>query len=353
MSQEDYYKKPGISQSLLKAANKGVNSYRKYLKMGERNYNLSLSDSIVIGKVVDCILTTPEDFKTLFTVAPALKFPDSVLDVISKLIEEELPFTDENILDVISRRLNYKGFGAARPHKTDTILSKFLYSEVMYLHYKNSIGKIALDEERVKISETCVYNFRNSFTRPFFESIVKSKYQVALHGNFIDNHVCKALIDQLLINDTKEPIKIGRIVLPPMTFTVVDIKTGFFLPENVIQYMYKWDVQMQLAWYTDFFNSQSELSPNLPIILYSTTQPGIEYTTYYQLSNEDLDVGRYGGYRNGRGIYSPYLNKDHRKFPLDKKGYLESFDDYLKFQQTSFTIPSKITDSEGLIPNLL
>lgn len=328
----EYYANTAVSQSFLKNMYKGLGQIHKYQLMGEKNYNLSLCDSIVTGKAVDCLITTPYDFETEFVVNDLDNPPDSIIKLFTYLIKEykitpitikrkavtaeevmgedylrwvEYLYFDDYKKEIIEylENIKYEGFGKSRG-TYEKVKDKIDPWAGYFCFLVNSNNKTILDKDRKML----VYHLQDILvSHEFTEDIINFParvFQKKFFTTYEDIEV-KGMTDMILFNETDSVILLKNgLKMAPHSFTVVDIKTGYFRPENVTDYMHKWRIDLQLAFYTMLAKLEyPSLKANNPVIVYAQTSMNTSYPSVKQLTDEELYVGRHGKTSGDKPVY--------------------------------------------------
>jgi len=349
---KEYYASPRISQSFLKNMYQGLGKIHKYEKMGERNYNLSLSDSTVIGSGVDCKITTPEYWDQEFIIWDKKKPSDSIIEVFSYLIEQE-KLTDREIYPLLSfgrgiteylENVKYEGFGKSRGTYAKA-LAKLQEWEDYWFFLQKSQGKSILDPQRLSTINHATDVLQNHrFTKDIFE--YKCENQVWLELTYRGIEV-KGLLDRVLINDTNQDhVFQNGLMIPARSITVLDIKTGRYRPENVTKYMNEWRIDIQLAFYNMLAkrNYYKDYYVNNPLIVYTQNSTLTNYPVVKELTNIELNGGQFG--MKGESVLSSYseLSNDFSKY-----GFEQCIDIYKYYVENGRDIDWQVNMNNGLI----
>lgn len=337
----NYYSVPRVSQSYLKALLEG--RIEEYLKEGELNFDLKRNDSLVYGKAADCKLTTPENFEKEFIIVDFELPTDPVIKAIKHLVDTNQPLqVDPDYM----LSINFEGFGKSR-YKESKALNNLKKAEYYYDFLINSKDKIPLDLSRLGKVNHCIKAFTNSFTSEFFDTSLEVQNQLAVYKE-VEEVQCKGLLDRLLINSKSTPLHFSNgYSMPPKSATIIDLKTGYMKPENFLSYFYRWKIYFQMAFYQRLL--QEDYSLNLPVILYAT--PSSPHSCWYELSNGDMTLGKYGGYYKYYKTLTPYSNGGFRELPMEVNGYLGALELYKKLNQ-DYTLPYQLLDNGKIRPYL-
>ena len=345
---KEYYASPRVSQSFLKNMYQGLGKIHKYEKMGERNYNLSLCDSTVIGSGVDCKITTPEYWDTEFIIWDKKKPSDSIIKLFSFLNkghEEEdlkyLPDHKERIKEYLEN-IKYDGFGKSRGTFDKVMIA--LYKEESFWDFlQKAKGKSILDPQRLHIinhATDVLLNHR--FTKEILE--YKCQNQVWLELDYKGIEV-KGLLDRVLINDSDyDHVFQNGLMVPAHSITVLDIKTGRYRPENINRYMDEWRVDIQLAFYTMLAKSHyKDYYVNNPLIVYTQNSTFTNYPVIKELTDWELNGGQFG--MKGENVLSSYSELSN---VFSKYGFEQCIEIYKYYLENGWDIDWQINMNNGL-----
>jgi len=327
----EYFKKQGISQSFLKAVIEGPAAIAKYMEQGERDYNLSTGDSLVIGSAVDCKLTTPGEFdKEYFLQKEEIDASDVVKQVAAKLISDKdfrIEAVNENAIVKYANELNY-GKGK---YEASRILSDMNKKNLpQYLRFLvESDGKIILNPKRQKELEKTYNVFKTcKFISPFItehHGSVDRYYQVERYWKY-QGHQCKGLLDMVMENTSDKNITFSNgFILPAGKKCIVDFKTGWMRPEFLPYYSFDRRIDFQLSWYQSSFEDLDNFIN--PVIVYAT--PNTDHGSWMHLLDADMHVGLFGyeyddqfkksllGWKNALELYERYLKSEQWNVEID------------------------------------
>jgi len=278
--EEEYRLHPGVNVSKLKLLEKGVDKYKE-----EKDKSLS-SPSIIIGKVVDTLLTdTTESFGNKYIILNGdVEVPtEKILYIISSLYETIKEVSD----DVSERMLDYENYLRDILENTDWYQNRKIETRladvVRYSDYFRFLvkaeGKTVLSEEIFKTASIAAESIKNNETTKeyFCEESIKDGihifYQLPIFFEILNKDpqnsmAAKALLDFVIVDTNNKLIRGGD--LKTMTEPCIKFK------ENVISYRY----DLQAAFYSEALSYA--INSNLDIF-------GIDLTDY-KLHNSFLFV---------------------------------------------------------------
>jgi len=246
---QDYFRNPALNQSLIKIANKGAKAFlqAKNKMIDEKDDALYFeedSDSFIVGKGVDCIITQGQEaFEAQYFIAEDLesKPSDKIMSIVKTIFDavlaEGTPFTafeeqEAKILEAAETHSYYPRWGSAAKIKKICAEGKAYWQLLI-----DSKGLPILSfTEAEKIRKTAAdilssYVFQNALSKA--DVVI---YQLPLYAKY-GTYETKALLDMVTINFEYEKI------------TIYDFKTMmgkvYDFPKSVRRFRY--DIQM--AWY--------------------------------------------------------------------------------------------------------
>jgi len=233
---KDYIREKGyINASFLKALSDDPKKAYSILK-GEDSISTTSTD---FGSLVDCLLTTPDEFVNRYITYNGKKPTDKLLDFANKYIEIyqlESSGEDFSVDSAILRARAESGYDGRLLN--DTVIKKFKEECQTYCEFHiSNIDKIIIDDSTLSFAKQLVYNVKSS---PYLQRLFSPNpdtivlFQVPI---FIETSkfMGKILIDILEINTTNK------------TTTPWDLKTfeGSF-ESNYWKYKYYY----QESWYS-------------------------------------------------------------------------------------------------------
>lgn len=309
-----YFEDPSINQSYLKNVMKNPLGFVSFKKKGK---------ALSIGSAVDCILTTPELYNETFIEIPNIKTSKDVMKILDYVYEKDLDITDVDLIIHLANQpyygkeesAPYCGHMTNKQKRYERIVNEESLAYVEYLKNKN--GRTLIDPKNLQVINHCVNLFENHIFVQDMINYQKCYNQLFLKFKYRD-YDCKALLDKVLINDTNETIKFYcGIELPPHSLLPIDIKTGAGRPESLNEYMMKWRIDFQLAWYYSalkWSKGYSDYHICNPVIIYTQTNIYTQYPSVKQLSLNELYMGRYGAWEHNSIIMPNYEYKyPHRQ----------------------------------------
>lgn len=262
------------------------------------------SDAMNLGSLVDCMITTPEEFNEQFAVItskPGDK-PKQIVDHIFDAGQAEagFPALDKeylfNLMDVFEYRTTYKD-------SRDERRFEFFKNDVFNYYTERLLNrsKTIVDESDVELADRIATSIKNGRFTAVFHNLpvgVKAYNQVIITWNY-RGIACKGLIDRVLENTTNEDITLGEYILPAKSIIIIDYKTMQGKVSRFSKQMWKYRYDMQGGFYS--YGMADWLSRKKPdvrlhdflFIVESTTSVGTPIV--YKLSDLDKEIGRWGG----------------------------------------------------------
>lgn len=286
MSKESYYATQALSQSFLKHVLRGTTPKEDH----------EMSDSMVIGSVLDDLITTGN----LDDYAVINEFPVAgVRTVIDELAKDETK-TFNDVVDV-ARSVGYHS-----NYKDETLFNKLKDGKKYYNALKS--GKILISSQDMsRVEKAANVLFTHQFTSHIFAQDLT--YQHELYFKYRD-HDCKALVDFALIDD--------KFIQP---YDLKLTENSIFKFRSIAR-RFRYDIQG--AFYTLGY---SLLFPKYEVLPFKfvVINPDYNYPLIYTMSERDLDVGRYGdsaaeikGFEDAIELYEWY-EKNGYDYPRDIK----------------------------------
>jgi len=272
ISPTEYRKAEGINFTSLSALAVSPKHYQDMLLKEPVD-----TDAFIRGGAVDCLLTTPEEFKNEFYVMTAKK-PESVMMV--AYVEKYLETEDHGAA--------LQASGYKRPLPTAKWEEE---GKPYYEALKASNGKRILSFDTYSKVQSVVNSFQTSeYTQKYFNERNNCDllFQKAIFWK-TKGLTCKSLLDLIIIDHNKKSI------IP------IDIKTTGNSVYSFPASFKKWKYYLQAAFYTAAVNYWINSDP---ILKEYTVQPFkflvAEMDNYnlpivYKVSTDDLYVGTYGG----------------------------------------------------------
>lgn len=297
-----------------------------------------ITESMKLGSVLDCLITTPDRFDEEYVVNPAdsptgqmLKFVDEYVRI-EKLatLDYTTQLSDEQIRKAAEQAYREAGF---KRDKLDTVLERFQKEGLAYYNaQRRSKGKIVITAEMYAHAkalqqklESDLYTASYLGKKPSDQTDVL--YQVELYDTLAAGWPsvqipCKGLIDILLINH------VYRTVVP------IDLKTTS--DDNFQSAIVSYRYDLQGAFYTDLLHNwlpkskykDYEVAP-FKFVVANTVNNKV---SVWELTPSDTDVGKYGGWTHyGRRVsgYTSLLaayayHKQHNKWDYTHEVYMNN-----------------------------
>jgi hypothetical protein len=290
MTEQEYRKYPAVSQSMLG----WLDQHPKYYYFKTRTKTPSSEDHFRMGSAVDCLLTSPKEFKDRF-----IQITDFVpTGKMKALCDAYLKYLGKNLSKKDAFLHAYQD--ADYSIGIDAVEKTFHTPNVeRYLKEKEAAeGKIVLSKEEMDTVKAVVrsLSFGDSTKQYFGQKSTKKKeflYQFPILFKIGDKE-CKGLLDLLIIDHER------KVVEP------IDVKTTgksvYEFPKSFIQFRY----YLQAAYYTEavrYFLRTSAITlgqdlsdyriENFKFIVAEMSNYNAPYV--FQCTNNDLHVGEHGG----------------------------------------------------------
>ena len=315
MTEKEYRDHPGINYSLLsKVASSpvGLDDKRE-------------TDFFTMGSLVDCLCTNPDEFNDIYYVSttPA---PSDAMAAYCKVLAETAD------AQAAWEASGLKSDPAVPPKNGGD--SK--YEKEGKAYFRDLIrgkGKKVIDfETNAKATSLANQLKNNQFTGKFFDK-EDNEYQYAIEWQY-HGRTCKSLLDIIHIDHD------NRTIRP------VDLKTTgksvLSFARSYIDYKY----YLQAAFYTAALEYALKHDPNLMawqdyrILPFQFVVIGVNDANpphIFEVSEQDLFVGEYGGRINGRDY--------------DIKGFQQLIDDLEEHRDTNqWEYRHEVYDNDGVIP---
>ena len=324
----DYYQIKAISQSQLTNLSYGPKYYRYNLDKVQED-----SDAMLLGSVVDCLITEPDKFNDIFYISKISKPSGQMGEFCDWFYHYEYEETHHDELPE-GKAYHQVGF------KRDTLAKVLERFEVEGRDYYNELvaGRSykVISPEMYDMAQKVVDSLLNSeYTKPEFEGEEVHK-QFEILWDYVDKdgdvYACKSRLDLMIIDHT------NKIIYPKDIKVKMDSIGDFY--SSFVKFRY----DLQAAFYTDaveyfifqnnLFDSNGKRYDVAPFrfIVESAKYPGTPLI--FQISDNDLKVGRDGGTIKGRKY----------------KGYKELIED-LKFYERNnrFDYERSVIENRGVV----
>jgi hypothetical protein len=327
----DYNESQSINQSRLKKllGNEDPKTFLLDIELS--------SKSITVGSLVDCLLTSPEEFSNDYYVSQLVNLPSDTIQLIVKETFDNVwnnvsQSNDNNINEDInyykSTILTGETFGKYQPNwKVETKLNKILEEEPAqyFRELVLSAGKQIVSRDDYELAEIVANSMKARF--PLEDSpncVITTQHPIYFRVNGIE---CKALIDVLAINhETK-------------TVIITDIKT---MSGHVLDFgrsVNSFGYNLQMAFYYLAGKSLTSMvegpchnyTIKCQFIVESTTNCGTPVC--FECTEDFIQTGLYG--ISSRKVRTFKYNEDLREYPLiikEQEGILnllKKYDYYL------------------------
>lgn len=314
----EYYEKKALNYSTLSA----LDSNNPGIVFREDEKKES-TEAMNRGSLVDCLLTSLDEFNNRFIIVEELSVTDNVKQIISKLVDANLDYTDANLL-FVAKESNYGG-----NWKDETLLEKIKKndSRKYFEEIKTETDKIKISQESYDKALNVIEVLKNhEFTSWIFsqDEGIEVKFQVPCYWRDKDLD-CKALLDIVYINHNT------KTIIP------IDLKVKSDSVYNFLKSFVRFRYYLQAVWYSrglvmDFMKDYPGY--NLEIFRFLVTS--FEYPDpplIYMCTNEIIDIGINGGIINDKKVkgviqlvddYKWYINNQHNysRQTYENKGVL-------------------------------
>lgn len=261
------------------------------------------SDAMILGSLVDVILTRPDDVKKEYevvdcTLAPQLKkFIDHYFDMEKVQTEGYTKEIDKEVVDNLARCAY--DLAEVKQSKLETVIGKFQTEGLVYYNaLRNSVGKTTISTEVMEHANSLVKGMEeDEFTGP----IVRREKDSGISGGGMQTI---DVYDQLAIYWEERGLKfkalLDKVVVNHMSRTVqpYDIKTTGSSNFQDAYGMYRYDLQG--AFYTDALRHwmkqqgiEDYIILPFKFIVAFTNEKGIG-PQLWQMGARDYAVGRWG-----------------------------------------------------------
>lgn len=317
---KEYFEYDGLNYSTLSALD--TNYPGNVFK--EEPVKRVASSAMNRGSLVDCLLTSPDDFNELFIVADIPELSKTIQIVIDYMVNHDGNFEEDHLL----RSAKFHEYGVKAKWSKETILKR-LKTEETEKYY--NINKKLIASDKIKISEEeyikaqavidvlKTHEFSSWIFSP--QEGVDVHYQLPIYW-YEDGTPCKALLDILVVDHNK------KIIRPIDLKVKADSKYAF--KSSFMRYKY----YLQASWYTR--GLVAKLHPSLKdykienFTFLVTTFDFPEPPLLYRCSDELLTIAKYGG--------------------NDIKGVEQLFEDYKWYKEEGkFSYKKELHLSKGVI----
>ena len=342
---QEYFERPDIDQSKLKRLILGLDAL-----MDERESKLYFEEkeSLIIGSVVDCLMTNQEgDFEKRYHISTLVSKPsDSIKSVVNQVYDysrismedsleawKKLPLAYHNSLIVAA--IEQQGY--QNNWKMDTRVNKILEQSDYFDDLKEATGKQVLSLEEYSLAQQIVDSLGNlGIIKLCKEADSKASedyevyYQYPIYFTY-QGEACKGLIDILVVDR-----KSGK-------YYIIDVKTTFGRTLDFFSSVMKYRYDIQLAFYREAVSIAFGVPFDKIGCLFaveSTSRLGTPLV--YNCSQSLLNQGAYG--RKAVVVDGVTIKKEI-------KGYSQLMELYSYYMQTGFNQEKVIAEAKN--PNYL
>jgi hypothetical protein len=239
-----YKDHPGINNSTFKVYEYSPLLYYKTYITKELEKKEEANTSFKLGSLVDCLLTTPEDFESTYCIAPPFDLPSGNMELFMQ--SQLASYNVNSSVDIWSEEVLKKAYSdSGYKPKYETVIEKNITDNYKLIvdFYKINSNKIVITPSELSKAKTIVESAQNcerdsrtiQFVNPDKADIVLN--QVPLFAELPNNISVKALLDQILVFKNEKLIVIKD-------YKTTSSSLGFF-HESVAKYRYP----KQAAWY--------------------------------------------------------------------------------------------------------
>lgn len=342
----DYRDVRAFSQSSLKLLDFNVNKFyrEEYLWVtGQKPYRSDSpsSDSMILGSMVDILLTRPKDFDKEYVSlvdAPTGQMKVFVENFFDMEYIQTVGYT-QNLSEDLKDNLAKCAYDLAgfKRDKLETVLERFKTEGLLYYNaLRKSVGKTIVSIEMMEHAKALVNQLKeDEFTGPII--LEETDTQTCLT-------VDKEVHDQLAIYWEERGLRfkalLDKVIINHLTKTVqpYDIKTTG--SSNFLDAFGSWRYDLQGAFYTDALHNWMrqegiegyEIKPFIFIVAF-TNEKGI-LPQLWQMGSYEYNAGRWG-------VYRPKLRY--------LKGYSTLIDDLLwHIKEDKWKYPKEVYEKGGI-----
>lgn len=200
---KEYFEHEGLNYSTLSALD--TNYPGNVFK--EDKAKFKTTPAMLRGSLVDCMLTSPDDFDKLYIVDDIPILPESMKLIFTYMAYEDIDYTDEQIL-LAAKEANY-----GKSWKDETILKKLKIDSTkkfydVYKELRNTKKDIITQVEYDKALNVIHVLKNHEFSSWIFtpQEGVEVYYQLPLYWEE-NNTPCKALLDILIVDHNNKLIR--------------------------------------------------------------------------------------------------------------------------------------------------
>jgi len=316
MTEKEYRAHKGINYSLLSSlatSPKGLVAKKK-----DESY-------FTLGSLVDCLCTTPDEFKDLYYVMTTTK-PGS--DMMIKYVEEYMATGSHT--DALAAS-GYKS-GIITPAKGKTESKWDLEGVPYYNALKASKGKIVVStEEYMQACQMKNILEKNEFTSKYFKK--GNKFQQAIIFKYYGRE-CKALLDMVDIDDDRQtirPVDLKTTGKGVYSFRTAYISYKYYLQAAFYTRALKYAIENDIDGYGKY-KDYTFLSFQFVVIETGMFNP----PCIFEVDDLDIAVGEHGGIINGTD--------------REVKGYKDLIDE-LEYHRTTgqYDYSQEVYENSGVI----
>jgi hypothetical protein len=347
---KEYNEHQSINQSRLKKL-LGAEDPRTFLMDIELK-----SQSLTIGSLVDCLLTSPDEFPIDYYVSQLESLPS---DTIQAILQETLnsisldATTSDNLENHRSYMVTGQTFSAYQPNwKLETKIAKVIeQGSELFKEMIVSRGRTIISRDDWDLANIVANSIKNNSTVGGFITHVDENIQLLFQHPIyfkVNGIECKALLDVLRIDHAKKNVQI------------IDIKTmsGATLefPNNVQSYKY----DLQMAFYYLAVQSLTSM-PNGPIhnyniecafIVESTTNVG--HPLMYFCTKDFINLGLYGRaetfafLQEGKGVKYANSKSNYSLNFKKREGIIHLLNKYSYYMQNGWEKNQRIAQHDSV-----
>lgn len=329
------------------------------------NYAKKQSDAMDLGSLVDCKITTPEEFEAQFAVIPN-KPGDKPKQIVDHIFETGQANAGFGALDkeYLFSLMNMFEYRTTYKDLRDERRFEFFKNDAFNYYTERLANKVKtiVDESDVELADRIATSIKNGrFTAPFHNL----PFGIKVHNQVVitwttTGLACKALLDRVLENTTDNPIPIGSYVLPGKSVIIIDYKTMQGKVSRFSKQMWKYRYDIQGSFYS--YGTNQWIAHNKPdvsladffFIVESTTSPGAPMV--YRLSDIDKEIGRWGATKTYEGwIPAGFPNRTDfdrlaNDFDLDVLGWEQALNLYKwHYENDEWEYSMDAVQSNGII----
>lgn len=262
------------------------------------------SRALLIGSLVDCLLTSPEDFDKLYYMSNS-KRPYGKLGKFIEKLAELGEITEESLSEAYTE---------AGYQISPKAVNKIFYSSPDNLDYyaalRNSEGKTVITEDEYKIAFKCIDSIRRSeWSKIYFEKPLEIEgkellHQIPIYFRYGDRD-CKSLLDGILIDHDKrtiQPFDLKTTGSDVYEFEKSMLTFGYYRQAAFYRLALLYNAIQNENYLAKLMKQRYKLLPFRFVVVQTT--PNVDApSVVYEVSERDLECGLKGCDCDGKHYY--------------------------------------------------